>query len=145
MRRALAAAVLVLLGLAACSKYGTSQATSSPTPAASTTASADLKVAASTVVDDLAGGKFDDVEAKFDATMKSKLSVGALQNNWRTYQELVGTYRSHGAPNEVKMGAIAVERVPIATTTGTGEVRISYHPDGTIAGLFFLRAGAPAP
>lgn len=42
-------------------------------------------------------------------------------------------------------GELVVERVPITTSQGTGEVRVTYHPDGTIAGLYFLRAGAPQP
>jgi len=147
MRRASWIVILVVLALAAgCSKSGTSEPAATATPGSSVAASVDFKAAASALVADLAAGKFADVEAKFDATMKSQLSVTVLQNNWRTYQELVGAYKSHGTPTEVKQGEIAVEQVPIATATGAGEIRVSYHPDGTIAGLFLLRAsGASGP
>jgi len=112
-------------------------------PAAS--ANVDLKTEATTVVDDLAAGKFNSVEARFDDTMKAGLSVDALATDWVAYQKTYGGYRSHGTATEVLKGQIHVERVPITTANGTGEVRVSYHPDGTIAGLFFLKAGAPPP
>ena len=136
-------AILVFLSLIGCSKSGTSQTAATATPASTAAASVDFKAAASALVTDLAAGKFAVVEAKFDATMKSKLSLTVLQNDWRTYQELVGAYKSHATPTETTQGEIALERVPITTATGAGVVRVSYHPDGTIAGLFFLRAGAP--
>jgi hypothetical protein len=100
---------------------------------------------ARTVVDDLAGGRFLRVENKFDPTMSSQLSSVQLSNNWRTYQEAVGTYKSTDNVALVKQGDLSVERVTITTSTGTGEVRITYHPDGTIAGLYFLNTGAPPP
>ncbi len=145
MQRASCAAILVFLALIGCTKSSTSGSASTSTPASTTAASVDFKAAASAVVADLAAGRFADVEAKFDATMKGQLPVAIMQNNWGTYLRIVGTYRSHGTPEQVMRGEIAVERVPITTATGTGEVRVSYHPDGTIAGLYFLRAGAPAP
>ena len=137
--------LLLLVGLVGCGKGGSSSSASSTSPPAIAAASIDFKAAASALVADLAAGRYAEVEAKFDPTMKSQLSVTVMQNNWRTYQELVGTYKSHGVPNEIAQGEIRVERVPITTATGSGEVRVSYHPDGTIAGLFFLRAGAPSP
>jgi hypothetical protein len=144
VRWRLAGALFVALSLAACSKGSSSQ----PSPQSSSTSSpaaVDFKAAASALVDDLAAGKFNEVESKFDTTMKGQLPVAQLQNNWRTYLELVGSYKSHAAPEQVMKGEIAVERVTITTSSGTGEVRVSYHPDGTIAGLFFLKAGAPPP
>jgi hypothetical protein len=135
------AAGLLLMGVA-CSNPAPSNVA---TPTASVTSSKDFRSDASRVVEDLAAGRFADVESKFDATMKAQLPATQLLNAWRTYQEAEGTYRRHGQPAQVMQGQIAVERVPIATTSGAGEVRVSYHPDGTIAGIYFLKAGAPAP
>jgi len=75
--------------------------------------------------------------------MKEALSVSRLKNDWRTYQELLGEYRSRGRIKAVKKGALTVERVTITTANGTGEVRVN--PDDTIAGLYFLKSGAPTP
>ncbi len=130
---------------------GCSTAANGPSPSTTETATAtvaasgDFKAQASAVVDEIAAGRYADAEAKFDVTMKARLPAAQLLDAWRTYQQTNGTYKSHGTPTEVLRGDIHVERVPITTSTGTGEVRISYHPDGTIAGLFFLNANPPAP
>jgi hypothetical protein len=144
MKRCVALGILAafLIGSAACR----SSKTAGPTPTTSSSAArSDFAADAGGVVDNLAARRFITVEAAFDVTMKSKLPVAELENAWRTYQEIEGTYKSHGVPDEVEKGALTVERVPITTATGKGEVRIAYHPDGTIAGLFFLKAGAPPP
>jgi hypothetical protein len=145
MRRGLVPLVIAAVGLTACGKSGTTRSTPSARPTSTSPAAADLKAAASTLVDDLAAGKFAEIEDRFDVTMKAQLPAAQLENAWRTYQEMEGAYTAHGTPTEVEKGQIRVEQVPITTASGTGEVRISYHPDGTIAGLFFLKAGAPAP
>ncbi len=136
-----------LIVLAACSsKSPTPSATPKPATASPIPPNLDLKGEASQVVDDLAAGQFNSVEAKFDATMTAGLSVDALAANWIQYQKDNGGYRSHGTPKQSMLGAITVEQVPITTATGSGEVRVSFHADGTIAGLYSLKAGAsPAP
>jgi len=144
VKRLLWVAAVLAVGLAACTGIRKNEA--SPSPAAtSSAASTDFKSAAEKLVDDLAAGNYDAVESRFDVTMKSQLPRAQLENGWRTFQESEGNYKSHGAANAVMKGQLTVERVPITTATGTGEVRVSYHPDGTIAGLFFLKAGAPPP
>jgi hypothetical protein len=100
---------------------------------------------ANDIVDSLTSGDFDAVAAKFDPTMSAHLHVSDLANNWRTYQEVLGTYRSHSAPISVMRGQLDVERVPLILGDGKGEVRITFHPDGTVAGLYFLKSGAPLP
>jgi hypothetical protein len=42
-------------------------------------------------------------------------------------------------------GEPTVEQVPVQLANSSGEIRITFHPDGTIAGLFFLRPGVPVP
>ena len=123
--------------LAACgSGGGGSIAPTPPGPFAS---------AADQVVGDLVAGTFAAVTAKFDPTVAAGLSLASLENNWKTYQELLGSYRSHGSPASVMKGQLDVERVPVTMANASGEIRITFHPDGTIAGLYFLKAGAPAP
>jgi hypothetical protein len=94
------------------------------------------------VVADLAARNFTAVEAKFDPTMKALLTLPLLQNAWTGYQKLLGSYRSHSAPTFARVGQNDVERVPVTMAHGQGEVRISFHPDGTMAGLAFT---APPP
>ena len=97
------------------------------------------------VVADLAAGNFTAVEGKFDPTLKASLTLPALQQAWTTYQHLLGAYRHHLAPASVRVGHLDVERVPVTMAHGQGEVRVSFNPNGTIAGLYFLKAGAPPP
>ena len=96
-------------------------------------------------VAELSSGDFAAVEANFDPTMRVALPVASLQNSWTTYQQLLGAYRRHDAPSSVMKGQLDVERVPVTMANASGEIRITFHPDGTIAGLYFLKAGAPAP
>jgi hypothetical protein len=97
------------------------------------------------VVIALAEGRFAEVRAQFDPTMMETLSEPTLANTWRTYQELLGEYEHVGQPTSVVRGALTVEQVPVQLKNAPGEVRITFHPDGTIGGLFFLTAGIPVP
>jgi hypothetical protein len=123
------------VALPACGS-NSAQGTPSPTP---------FSQKATVVVTQLAAGQFHAIEASFDATMTAQLSEAVLANNWRGFQELLGKFKSADAPTEVSKGALTVERVTVHMAGGDGEVRITYHTDGTIAGLFFLKSGAPPP
>lgn len=130
----------VLAFLSACGSSGSSNVAGiSPTHSGPFASQADHVVA------DLAAGNFAAVEGKLDPAMTATVPLPALRKAWTTYQDLLGSYRSHGAPASVRVGQIDVERVPVVMAHGQGEVRISFQPDGIIQGLFFLKAGAPSP
>jgi len=132
--------VVVLSGfIAACGSGGPGAAGIAPTRPGPFASAGDQIVA------DLVAGNFAAVTAKFDPTMTAAMPPASLENSWKTYQQLLGAYRSHGSPASVMKGQLDVERVPVTMAGGGGEVRITFHPDGTIAGLYFLKAGAPAP
>ena len=97
------------------------------------------------IVGDIASSNFAAVRTDFDPTMQASLSEPVLQNNWRTFQEQFGIYKGYGTPVSVIQGQIDVERVPVTMGSNTEEIRVAFHPDGTIAGLFFLSSNAPAP
>src|SRR4051812_36316892 len=114
---------IVLVMCVACSK------TTPPEPTTSTSASADFKSKAGTVVDDMAAGRSVAVESEFDATMKSQLPVDKLVTAWTEFLVIEGGYRGHGTPTEVKRGALTVERVPVTMRKATAEVRVTYDSD----------------
>ena len=120
--------------LVACSGGGTSKAKPGP-----------FATRADQVVADLSSGNYQAVAASFDPTMRAQLPVAVLQNDWVSYEQLLGALQSHGEPSSIMKGQLDVERVPVTMANAKGEVRITFHPDGSIAGLFFLKAGAPAP
>jgi hypothetical protein len=124
------ALVLLLAGRATASARGTSQ-------------TGPFDAQALQIVSDLSTGDFTDVEAQFDPTMSAALPQDALAQAWTTYQQMLGTFQSAGQPTSVMLGALTVEQVPVQLAQGPGEVRVTFHPDGTVAGLYFLQPGLP--
>jgi hypothetical protein len=98
-----------------------------------------------TTLNNIVQGDDNAVTAQFDATMKNALSSDALGQAWTSYQQTLGAYQSHGDPEDVQRGDITVVNVPLQMQNEPGQFRLSVHPDGTIAGLYFLRAGVPVP
>lgn len=89
----------------------------------------------------------DDVAASapFDATVKPLLSAKALGQAWTTYQQEFGAYQSHGDPQDIQRGELTVVNVPLQMERQPGQFRLTIHPDGTIAGIYFLKDGTPVP
>ena len=95
--------------------------------------------------DSIVQGDDTAVTARFDPTMQSALSAPALGQAWTTYQQTLGSYQSHGDPQDVQRGDLTVVNVPLQMAREPGQFRLTVHPDGTIAGLYFLRQGVPVP
>jgi hypothetical protein len=100
---------------------------------------------ASQLVDDIVAGRFATVGERFDPTMLDVQSEEGLASAWLTYQEVLGSFQSAGQPHPLLRGHLTVEQVPVQLARSEGEIRIVFHPDGTIAGHFFLRTGVPVP
>lgn len=100
---------------------------------------------ASQIVTEIAAGQFAAVRAQFDSTMTDKVSETDMSSAWSSYQQALGNFQSAGQPTSVVRGDLTVEQVPIQLAQGSGEVRVTFHPDGTIAGLYFLPSGVPVP
>jgi hypothetical protein len=97
------------------------------------------------IVSDIVQGNFGAVRAQFDPLMMDLISEDGLAAAWQTYQELLGAFAAADQPTSVMRGDLTVVQVPVHLAGGDGEIRITFHPDGAIAGLFFLRAGVPVP
>jgi hypothetical protein len=146
--------VATVLALAACqgSQSGKPASSASSSAAASSSAVASSSAAAAPSQDDplalqildaIVRGDFQTATAGFDSQMKQKLTPQDLSSSWATYQEAFGKYQSHGGPQDVALGALTVVNIPLQMQTHPGEFRVTFHPDQTVAGLFFLRAGTP--
>ncbi len=132
-----ALAVLGALGMSASAWGG------ADTPTASAAGSPDQLALAT--LDQIAQGDNAAATAYFDQTMADMLSAPALGQAWITYQQLLGTYQSHGDPQDVQRGELTVVNVPLQMEHAPGQFRLTVHPDGTIAGLYFLKEGVPVP
>jgi Protein of unknown function (DUF3887) len=149
------------LAVTACEKSSTTgqsststsaSATATPPPASSTArsssapANANYDQAALQLLDAITQGDFAAATANFDTEMRQKLSAQALSQAWAQYQQLYGTYQSHGDPQHVQKGNMTVVDVPLQMQKGPGLFRVTFHDkDGKVAGLFFLKPGTPLP
>ncbi|MGW0392848.1 DUF3887 domain-containing protein [Streptomyces sp. NPDC003042] len=98
---------------------------------------------ATQTLNDIVNGDFTAATANFDATLRKLLPPDALAAAWEAYQDKFGRYQSHGAPKDVAVGEFTVVNVPLRMERQPGEFRVSFHEDGSIAGLWFLEPGVP--
>jgi hypothetical protein len=80
----------------------------------------------------------------FDALM-ANLTAPQLCTGYRTYTEQFGSLTKEGTAFSTRRGALVVVRIPLHLQHANGEYRETYHPDGTVAGLYFLKPGVPVP
>ena len=97
------------------------------------------KSQALSVLDEMAAGRWTAVRSRFDATMMRDLSADELANGWNKVVAADGTYGGHGQPRVTVSGDLAI--VDVNTTFGatTVDYRITFDPNGQIAGLYLLR------
>ena len=80
------------------------------------------------------------MQAKFDPAMMNVARALPLHKAWAACQDVLGRYRSHGAPTFARKGRFDIEQVLVTWANGPGAVTITFNPDRTIAGL---HCGAP--
>lgn len=95
------------------------------------------------ILNDIVSGDFAAATAHFDARTRKQLPPAALAEAWESYQDQFGRYQSHGNPKDVTFGEFTVVNVPLSMERRPGEFRVTFHEDGTVAGLWFLGTGTP--
>ncbi|MFI7670245.1 DUF3887 domain-containing protein [Nocardia sp. NPDC049526] len=139
-------AVLVIAALTLVSACGSNTHTHEEVASPTTTPAANqYDQLALQTLDAIVRADFTAATSHFDDAMKKKLSSGNLASSWTAYQKEFGHYQSHGDQQDVTRGDLIVVSVPSSMERKPGEFRVSMHRDATIAGLFFLEAGAPIP
>ncbi|MCU1593863.1 MAG: hypothetical protein JWO12_1255, partial [Frankiales bacterium] len=88
-------------------------------------------------------GRCSDTAKQFDPLVKRRLDAAGLCSAFTTYTELLGSVTKAEAPYSQRRGMLTVVRVPLTLSHGHGEYRVTYHPDGSVAGIYFLKPGAP--
>jgi hypothetical protein len=131
-----------VLTLTACQGNHSGNTAASSTSATAATPSQDDPVALQ-ILDAITRGDFETATARFDSDMKQKLTPQDLSAAWTTYQEAFGKYQSHGGPQDVPVGDLTVVNTPLQMERQPGEFRVTFHPDQTVAGLWFLKPGTP--
>ncbi|WP_231514642.1 DUF3887 domain-containing protein [Mycobacterium sp. URHB0044] len=99
---------------------------------------------AGTVIDDLVHGRWADVSARFDATMRAGLTEEGLAEAWAQIIGMAGAYESHGATEAVRTADFTTTNTPLNFEAGEFVARITFRDDQTIAGLYILNPDAAA-
>jgi hypothetical protein len=97
---------------------------------------------ARTVIDDLAHARWADVSARFDATMRDRLTEEGLAEAWALIVGMAGAYESHGETEAVRAGDFTITNTPLTFEAGDFVARITFRDDRTIAGLYILNPDA---
>lgn len=101
----------------------------------------ELRPKAAQITDQLAAHEWAKVRAQFDDNMRQKLAEDGLANAWGQVVKSKGEFVSRGEPTQLGSPAgkdFLVFDTPLEFEGGPMKSRITFHPDGQIAGLFIL-------
>ncbi|MDX1876063.1 DUF3887 domain-containing protein [Mycolicibacterium sp. 120266] len=93
---------------------------------------------AGAVIDDLTHGRWSAVSARFDDTMRDRLTDEGLAEAWAYIAGLAGAFESHGATDVVRAGDFTTTNTPLSFEAGEFVARITFRDDQTVAGLYIL-------
>jgi Protein of unknown function (DUF3887) len=93
---------------------------------------------AKTAIDDLSHGRWSDVSARFDATMRERLTDDELAHGWAQIVKSAGAYQNRAGTEAVRTGDFTVTNTPLTFEAGGIVARITFRDDQTIAGLYLL-------
>lgn len=121
-------------------------ASSSASPGATTPAQGQYGQLAVQILDAIVRGDSATATAHFDRTMRQELTPDKLASNWDAYQQILGSYQSHGDPRQIPLGHLTIVNIPLTMQEKPGQFRVTFRDkDETVAGLYFLKAGVPDP
>jgi Protein of unknown function (DUF3887) len=95
------------------------------------------------VLSSLTEGKWEHVSKSFNATMIQGLPDTMLADNWASLIAQFGQFESAQTPTVRQQGLHTVVDIPVAFEAGDIVMRVSYQPDGLIAGLYFRNPDKP--
>ncbi|MFI8594749.1 DUF3887 domain-containing protein [Microbacterium sp. NPDC078428] len=93
---------------------------------------------AETVIDDLARSRWNEVAARFDATMAEKLNADGLAAAWAQIIGTAGAYEHRGDVDTIRAADLTITNTPLVFEAGDFVARITFRDDQRIAGLFIL-------
>lgn len=90
------------------------------------------------IIDDHARGRWADITARFDDTMRAGLTEEGLAEAWTYLAGLAGAYESRGDTEVVRAGDFTITNTPLSFEAGDFVARITFRDDRSIAGLYIL-------
>ena len=145
MRDRWVVAVLVVLAALAFGACGSGSSTDGSSSSSDDLGVEELRPKASAVTDQMIAGDWAAIRAQFDENMKSKLAEEGLANAWGSIVAEKGAYQSRGESAQQGSPAgqdLLVFDTPLEFERAPMKMRLAFHPDGTIAGLFILKPEA---
>jgi hypothetical protein len=103
----------------------------------------DFAALAKDVAQELAARQYDKVEARFDATMASALSLEKLQSFWDGVLSQQGAFKAVTSTAMVEHQGYHVVTLTCSFEKGPLNLRLAFDKDSKIAGLFLLPVEAP--
>lgn len=89
---------------------------------------------------DLMAGRYETLQPELDDTVAQRLGPSGLANTAASVAALVGRYEGMGEPSARAMQPdYTIVDVPLRFEAGEMTGRVTYHPDGKVAGVFVLR------
>jgi uncharacterized protein len=89
------------------------------------------------LVEELAAGQFDKIEARYDSQMAAAMPAGKLAGAWTKLVQQVGAFQSIVETKAVKQRGYDVVTVACKFQEATIDTQASFAADGKIAGLYF--------
>ena len=93
---------------------------------------------AQAVIDDHAHARWAHITARFDETMRERLTEEGLAEAWAYLAGMAGKYEGHGDTEAVRAGDFTITDTPLAFEADDFIARITFRDDRTIAGLYIL-------
>ena len=98
------------------------------------------------VIQELAAGQFDKVEAQYDARMAAALPAGKLASTWPSLIEQVGAFETIANTQTTKTQGLDVVKLECKFQNAVLDATVAFDSDGKIAGLGFRpHQGAEPP
>jgi hypothetical protein len=94
-----------------------------------------------TLFANLAAGRWADVCRDFDEKVASKLDAEGVAALWGRLTAMIGRLEERGEPVAYQVQDLTLVDVRLGFEAGERTGRVSYRPDGKVAGLFLLPPG----
>ncbi len=97
------------------------------------------------IVEELKVGDLAALESRFDEQMKAALPPAKLRGFWAGWLEGAGRLRSCTEPRTSLSGEFRLAFATCAFEKQPAELRLTFHPDGRLAGMFLVPDGSSRP
>ena len=97
------------------------------------------------IVEDIDGGRHDQIRERFDNNLMKMLSEDQLAKAWEVFTDRKGKLKGIADTEVVERDPFTVVNVLVDMARQDGQVRVSFDEKGKVAGFFLLNTGVPVP